>query len=620
MLNTAAVGVKEGVLAAESGGLWYVLLTFRLKDGGVNTQTRGHIVPAIYSIAEGIQKRTPGMDFVYSGVPFHAYESASRARTEIAVISGVAMALQVCIVVLLFFSLMPLAATFLTMGMGIGAGLAATFMIFREVHLFTVVFGTSLIGISVDYAVVFFAEWMNPTDTRAGPAIIRRILSGITIGLVTTLISFMILLFAPFPLLRQMAVFSSVGLVSTFLSVICVFPLLKPPRLPRRNIPILLTSAALRVYDRFFALRPWLRWGLVGLAALATLMGLTRVHPNNDLRALYKMSPRLMESEAKAATVLNLGASGMYYIIRGAGAEETLQREEALTARLDEAVADGRLGGYIATTTMLPSHARQSLTYRLVGETLMSHADKQMEALGFDAAAIAALKADYRGQAGEYLDSSQLSALPFSSLTRSLWIGDVDGETFSAVVLLRVKDRESLRKPAHDLPGITLVNKVDDIGRTLQQLSSIALLLIALAYALIFLGLWRLYDLRTAVTLSAVPVCASLITVAILGFAGLPFNLFAIVGLILVPGIGSDYAIFYEEGHSRRAVTMLAVTLSLVSTISSFGPLAFSSLAGVFGLTVTLGVVISFVLSPLAARRSRSGRAGRTANPPQAGT
>ena len=229
MLNNLAVGVKDGVLAAESGGLWYVLLAFRLKDGGVSTQPRGHVAPVLYSLAEGIGQRTPDLDFVYSGVPFHAYESASRAQTEIVVISAAATTLLVSVVALLFFSIMPLAATVLTMVMGIAAGLAATFMAFREVHLFTVVFGTSLIGISVDYAVVFFAEWMNPLEPRDGPSVTRRVLPGITIGLVTTLVSYVALLFAPFPLLQQMAVFSSVGLVSTFLSVIFIFPLLKPP-------------------------------------------------------------------------------------------------------------------------------------------------------------------------------------------------------------------------------------------------------------------------------------------------------------------------------------------------------------------------------------------------------
>jgi predicted exporter len=619
LLNNLAVGPRDGVLAASLDGVWYVLINVQLREGGLSTRTKGHIVPALYSLAGRIKERTPGLELVYSGVPFHTYESASRAQTEIAVISAAATGILVAVVVLLFLSLMPLAATFLTMGMGIAAGMAGTFLCFREVHLFTVVFGTSLIGISVDYAVVFFAEWMNPAESREGPAIIRRILYGITIGLATTLLSYIVLLAAPFPLLRQMAVFSSVGLLSTFLSVIFVFPRFRPPRLPRKNIPILVLNGVLSVYDRFFALRSWVRWGLLGLCVLAAAGGLLRVHTDNDVRSFYRMSPRLIASEARAAKILNLGTSGAYYIVRGADMEDTLRREEALTARLEQGVAEGRLGGFIATTSMLPSRERQDHAYGLVGSVLMPRAGAQMEALGFDAASLEALRRDYRAQAGVHLDSSRFFSLPFSGMTRSLWIGEVDGQTFSAVLLLRVHDKGWLPAPAAGLPGVTLVNKIEDVGRTLQQLSAIALLLIAAAYILIFLGMWRLYDLPTAVKVSAVPVAASILTVAILGYAGLPLNLFAIVGLILVPGIGSDYAVFYEEGHTRRAVTMLAVTLSLVSTVSSFGALAFSSLAGVFGLTVSLGVIISFLLSPLAARRLHGGRGGREAAPPRAG-
>ncbi len=603
LAGSLSVGVKDGVLAAEHEGRWYVLVGCRLEEGGVNTRTRGHAVPVVYSLAERLQKEIPGLELVYTGVPFHAFQSASQAQREIALISVAATAILICIVALLFFSLMPLGATFLTMGLGIAAGLAASFLAFRQVHLFTIVFGTSLIGISVDYAVVFFAEWLNPREPRLGPAIIRRTLPGITIGLLSTLLSYLILLFAPFPLLRQMAVFSSVGLASTFLSVVCVFPRLRPPRLPRRNIPIRVLEALLAAYDRFFAMRSWLRWSLLALAGAAALVGLARVRPVNELRAIYRVSPRLAASEAKAAAILELGASGLYCILRGADSEEVLRREEALTARLDREVAEGRLGGYLATSTLLPSHARQELTYRLVGSALLPRAGGQLAALGFDAGALAQLWEDYRRQAGAYLESAQLRELSVSPLAGSLWIGEVQGESFSAVLLLRVRDAASLAAMVGGLPGATLVNKTAELGQTLQRLSSIALLLIAAAYALIFLGLWRLYDLPTAGKLIAVPVAASLLTVAILGYAGLPLNLFAIVGLILIPGIGSDYAVFYEEGHERRSVTMLAVTLSLASTVTSFGALAFSSLAGVFGLTVTLGVTLSFLLAPLAARR-----------------
>ncbi len=75
------------------------------------------------------------------------------------------------------------------------------------------------------------------------------------------------------------------------------------------------------------------------------------------------------------------------------------------------------------------------------------------------------------------------------------------------------------------------------------------------------------------------------------------------MGLILVLAIGVDYATFCAEtDQAHRPVTMLAVLLDMVTTLLSFGLLAFSSVFAVhaFGLTMLLGILIAFLLAPLA--------------------
>ncbi|MEJ2664851.1 MAG: hypothetical protein P8107_12575, partial [Spirochaetia bacterium] len=79
----------------------------------------------------------------------------------------------------------------------------------------------------------------------------------------------------------------------------------------------------------------------------------------------------------------------------------------------------------------------------------------------------------------------------------------------------------------------------------------------------------------------------------------LVFTIFSVMGLILVPGMGTDYVIFFSEGKSHPRSTVLAITMSMLTTIFSFGLLGFTSLAGVFGLTVALGVLFSFLFTPI---------------------
>src|SRR3546814_6026214 len=89
----------------------------------------------------------------------------------------------------------------------------------------TLVFGASLVGISIDYALHYFCERMAEGESRGPREALERVFPGITLGLATSVIGFVGILIAPFPGLREMAVFSSVGLVGAWLCVILLYPL-----------------------------------------------------------------------------------------------------------------------------------------------------------------------------------------------------------------------------------------------------------------------------------------------------------------------------------------------------------------------------------------------------------
>ena len=78
-------------------------------------------------------------------------------------------------------------------------------------------------------------------------------------------------------------------------------------------------------------------------------------------------------------------------------------------------------------------------------------------------------------------------------------------------------------------------------------------------------------------------------------------KLVATVTAALVLGLGVDYAIILREGRNHQAV--LAVFLSMTTTLISFGLLGFSSVPFVrsIGITVAFGVAYTFLIA-LAAR------------------
>ena len=148
--------------------------------------------------------------------------------------------------------------------------------------------------------------------------------------------------------------------------------------------------------------------------------------------------------------------------------------------------------------------------------------------------------------------------------------------------------------------GIYWNRSVEDVSRVLQTNSIRALRYIVLAYLLIFLLLLLLRGFLKALKITLVPLLAALLTTGLTGWTGAPFNLFSVFGLILALGIGIDYAIFLNEGSHDRSGTLLAIALSCLSTLLSFGALSLCSFAPVadFGRSVLFGVLFSFLLAP----------------------
>jgi len=203
------------------------------------------------------------------------------------------------------------------------------------------------------------------------------------------------------------------------------------------------------------------------------------------------------------------------------------------------------------------------------------------------------------------------NALPqsFRSLFEMLWIGaagdSLNPKFYSAVFPLHVTEKFDAKKIAKNLSHIYAVNKVGNINASLTRLSRISLVLVGIAYIVVFFVLIAVYKFKTALKIVRAPVLACLFLASFFGYAGIDFNFFAIVGVILTLGIGIDYALFFKEGGRENLTTTLAVMLSTATTLISFGSLAFSAFTPVstFGLAVLLGILCCFLLSPLSAER-----------------
>jgi predicted exporter len=575
----SSMAPRENVLYAEAGGKFYCLIRGTFSDAGLSLAGKQNAVPLIYDMAGQIKLQTPDVNFIYSGIPFHTYESSKTAQTEISLITTVSLIVIVLIFLLAFRAFLPILLSFCAVLVSIAAGTSAVLLFFSEIHIITFVFGTTLIGVCVDYAIHYFVS-----GGRIG-----KIMRSITLCFLSTEIAFIALFCAPFMLLKQFAVFLFFGLASAFLSVLCVFPALSA----------VTVKIAIKKHKSLGAF-PCVSILICFALALITVLFANRhnIKIENDLSSLYTMSERLKESEKTAAAVLNSGASGFYFIVEGDSPDEVLRREETLCRNLDKVLSNSDGQSYLSVSSFVPSIETQRESYA-ASKKLLPLAGQQLSYLGFYGESLELFLDDFASSEGEFIIFDKLPPY-IKNIVSHLWIGEIDGSYFTCVLPLHVNAASVLTDAAAQLPAVHFVNKTKSINAELDALTKNILCLFAAAFILVCIVLFMFYRLK-----NTLKVCLSIMfsfscVFAALSIFNIPFGFFSAAALVLIFGMGVDYMVFMIDGLSDGE-SFFAVKLSWLTTELSFGALALSSFAPVhiFGLTVFSGLGAAFVSAAL---------------------
>ena len=166
----------------------------------------------------------------------------------------------------------------------------------------------------------------------------------------------------------------------------------------------------------------------------------------------------------------------------------------------------------------------------------------------------------------------------------------------------------ALRDAASGLKGILWVDKVGNISALLADYRRYMSWVVIFSYVGVYLLLVPRYRGRTWRVLAPAAL-ASIGTVALFGITGVGLQLFHVLALMLLLGIGVDYGIFFQEHPTQRDPTAwLATVLSSVSTLLSFGLLALSKTPALraFGLTLLIGITTVALIVPCFASEANS--------------
>ncbi|WP_339896811.1 MMPL family transporter [uncultured Gilvimarinus sp.] len=578
----------------------YFVLALELTGSPFNVTVQNQARTAIQA-AETLWRTLPGAEVLKTGALFYTLAGTDQARREVSTVGFGSLLGIVALLLLVFRSPALLLLAFVPLAAGVVAGLATSALVFGAVHVMALVFGAALVGVAIDYGLHYFSARLACGQKWEATRGTRHLLAPLTLGLCTSVVGYLSFVAAGFPGFTQIAVLSSTGLVTALATVLCCYPSLLS-KAPGRVMPARLQDFIRRlvsVHER--ALRPLARrrsWLLVLLLGLIALLSLA---PTSDsIRQMQQPDPELVQMEARVRESLGAGTALQYVLLQASSGEALMHRVEQAVARLEPLQGSPALAGFDALTRVLPSVRQQQQNQALWQSAVIDSGALQQLARQLQLTDSARQKMQQAVSSPPLLTLEHMQRVLAERPDLPLYFS-ADGKHFSALSLTMPLNVAAVRQALAGLDGVSLVDPVARTDQLLEHYRHSAAGLLLLAYVIIALLLARRYTMLGALMVILPPALASALALVVISVAGSALNVFHLMALLLVLGIGIDYTLFLREAHSEQLGTRLAIGLSTLTTVLSFGLLALSATAAIhsFGLTVLLGIVMAYLLAPL---------------------
>lgn len=551
----------------------------------MNTQTR--LFNTINDIEKDIESNY-NVEIFHSGLFFFAAEAAISSKADIEFISTGSTVFIVLILLLVFRSLWPLLLPIISISLGVGFAIAVTHYLYGSLHILTIVFGASLIGIVIDYSLHFFYHHIQNRSASTK----RALYSALLLSLLTSMIGYGALGLSDLAALRKIALFSCCGLLMAWLSVVVLGQtMLRGNQYTDKFLlPKLLASISLFIPNNTRVLAG----GLLCFFVLCFIvLSFSGFNTDDDPRLFYSVSNKLLNEEKEVSTVLKKYEPGRFFIIEGKNEDIVRTHLTTLREKVKSLNADIFL---FSITDLLPNKVLQKQHYMLneklyKQEGVISTLYKN---LNIDISTFEELQKNYASASDKQINPALL--LNLSTDILPTWFETKNGIA-TIVLIAHGSNTNGLANIVKELADVNYINSVELAAKVLREQRISAIKILCIAFILVAILLLLYYRSTLSLFALLVPASSVLTILVYLSFSQDTVTLFHVMALFLVLGLGMDYVIFSREMSAYRDTTQQAILLSAITTSISFGFLSMSSIpiAQSFGLTILIGNTVNFL-------------------------
>jgi predicted exporter len=589
---------------ASQHGAWFAadgrtaLVLAQTRAPGFDIDAQQDAVSALHAAFEQVRGADAGLSLQLAGPGVFAVESRALIERDARRLSLLATVLIGALLLIALRSPRFLLLAAVPVASGAAGGLAAVTLGFGAIHGITLGFGLTLVGEAVDYAIYVYVQ-------RAGDE--AKLWRALWLAVATSAAGFIAMIASGFQGLAQLGVFSLVGIAVAGVVARWLLPSLLPAPGAVRLVPARWPPRATSV------LRALQVVVLVAAVAAAGLLAARRDRLwNDELAAISPLAAAAGELDAKLRGAAGLPELRWVIALERPAQEDVLQAAEALRPALEQLRVRKALAAFDSPADLVPSMHEQArrlaalpsadvlrarLAAALAGGNFEPAAFEPFIAAVDAARAMAAITpAYYQGSAFAQRLAAQLIERPGGGAAVLVTLHGVDPAAAAQIRAALAPHRASLIDMKGDVEALI----ADYRQRAVWAAAGGCVLIVFL------LAFWLRAPGAVVRIVIALGTAVLITAGALVALAG-ALTLFHWVALLLVAGLGSNYALFFARlpaDTTARRATLASVLLAATTTLVAFVLLATSStpVLHMIGATVAIGVVAALAASAALSR------------------
>lgn len=414
---------------------------------------------------------------------------------------------------------------------------------------------------------------------------LRKIQATLLLVLITTVTAYIIMMFTPFPEICQILFFAAISFIGSYLTVVSWFPWLCCG-IPVRAVP---AKTFILLWFRVWQRYKMLRIGLPLFVGVVSLVGLAMFKIKDDVSSLQVL-PSVILSQETIISLTSNKSDQKWFMIYGDNSKETFKRLKAFIMKLNIAKKRGWLTNY----HLIPFDSEQNQYHDTAFvRNLTLTEDQANHRIGN---VLEKLKMTLMlSQIEQYAENS------INESWRLIWTTLPDGRNGILIPVDGVNNSAALSALAEALPGVEWIDSKAVFNE------------IFILYRMIIAGLlFAALGVITACTIAKLGLCHGVISLlpsvlslvsslAMLAFTGHCLNIFSLLALVLVLGIGINYTFFLTNANNEPLCALFSITLAMMTTLLTLSVLIFSNSLTIssFGIVLCSGIFVAYLLSPM---------------------